>query len=682
MAEGASVVDIRSASRALGDKTPPVRIYLLGAMRMVGPGGENILPRLRKSRALLAYLCLADGIPVTRSSLIGLLWALSSDTQARFSLRQALSEIKRTVSRKVPELLEIDRETIRLNTGACWIDVPTGQDHAERLLEDLQGVTTAFDQWLMVERTRLENQQRASLEGELDRLVEVGAAPKLRIEAARRAVNYDPTHEVAARCLMSAFVEIGDRSQALREYERCRVALKNLSEDLTPSPETVSLYESIRLTRARVPVTGRTVGEAGSSAPQSGSSGVPVAVAIGRGSRPSIAVLPFHTFSDVPEHTYAADGVVDDLSEALSRLPNFFVTSRLSARAFRGQDRPPQEIGDLLGVQYVLSGSIRVVTDRLRLSVELTDSRSGTVLWSQRLDEKFFDLFEVQDRLVEAIVRRIAPHLHQAELSRTRIKRADRLEAYDLLLRGVENMHNSSRTVFEASERLFGEAIERQPGYAAALAWLAYWHVLRVGQGWSANPAADTARADELATRGVEYDATEPMALAVHGHIASYLHKNFDLAFTRFKAALDINPNSAPAWLWQAAARSWVGDGPRAIADVTRAKALSPYDPLMYAYSIVEGMAFLADGQYDRAVECARRSIHENRTYTSAHRLLVMALVLAGREDEAQAHVDPLLQLEPELTVERFRSRYPGSASAHAGLYCDALARAGIPLGA
>ena len=678
MAELASVVDLRTASRPLGDKVPAVRVYLSGTMRMVGPGGENILPRLRKTRALLAYLCLAGGTPVTRASLIGLLWARTSETQARYSLRQALAEIKSTVSQKAAGLIEIDRETVRLNTTACWVDVLNGEADASRLLEDLHGVTNAFGQWLSVERTRLENQQRSTLEEDLDRLVEDGALAKRRIDAARRLINYDPTHEGAARQLMLAFAELGDRSQALREYDRCRQALKDLSAELMPSPETVSLYESIRLARRALPAANRMAGAAPPRIESGATSGAAVSE---RRAQPSIAVLSLETFSDVPEHGFAADGVVDDLSEALSRLPNFFVTSRLSTRAFRGQNRSPQEIGDLLGVHYVLSGSMRVIADRLRLSVELTDTRTGTALWSQRLDEKFFDLFEVQDRLVEAIVRRIAPHLHQAELVRTRVKRGERLDAYDLLLRAVENMHNSSRAIFETSERLFIEAIERNPDYAAPLAWLAYWHVLRVGQGWSPDPAADTAQADAFARRGVERDATEPMALAVHGHIASYLHKDFGLAFHRFGAALDINPNSAPAWLWQAAARSWIGDGPAAITDIARAKALSPYDPLMYAFSTVEGMAFLADGQYERAVECARRSIQENRTYTSAHRLLVMALALAGREAEARSHVAPLLVLEPELTVERFRSRYPGSASAHSALYCDALARAGVPLG-
>ena len=122
-----------------------------------------------------------------------------------------------------------------------------------------------------------------------------------------------------------------------------------------------------------------------------------------------------------------------------------------------------------------------------------------------------------------------------------------------------------------------------------------------------------------------------------------------------------------------------MGNGSRAIEEVNKAMALSPYDPLMYAYSSIAAMAYLADGQYERAIECALRSIRENRTYTGAYRQLVMALVLVGREGEARAPARRLLELEPGLTVAGFRRRYPGSACPQADLYCDALARAGIP---
>jgi TolB-like protein/DNA-binding SARP family transcriptional activator len=630
------------------------------------------------------------------------------------SLRQSLSELNGIVNRHVPGLVEIGRDSVRIDVGKCWVDAlaileasadPAAngsnlvQPYSEHLLEDLDGITPSFDHWLAAERSRFEDRVRKILESELDRLIEQHTRPEVRAAAARRLINFEPTHEGAARNLMTAFAQMGDRAQAIREFERCRQALLTVL-DLPPSKETTALYEAIRTDAPQVASEaiqdGRIDAEliqtrtASSPAPptarwkieKQGDSVITPGFDAGHEPRrePSIAVLPFRNLTGDPGHDFVAEGLVEDLIEALSRVPNLFVISRLSTLAFRNQDRHPREIGNALGVRYVLSGSVRVLGDRLRLTIELTDTQLGAALWFAKLDERFLDLFEVQDRLSEMIVRKVAPSLHVAEMNRVRVKRSDSLEAYDLFLRAQESMHNSSRPVFETAEALFDAAIANDPHYAAALAWRAYWHVLRVGQGWSPDPADDATQADRFARSAIDCNSLEPMGFAVHGHIASYLYKDFDLAFRRFETALGINANAALAWMWSAAAHAWMGNGPQAIEEIDRAMALSPYDPLMYAYSGNAAMAYLADGQYERAIECALRSLRENRTYTSAYRQLVMALELAGREDEARASARRLLELEPGLTVASFRRRYPGSASPQADLFCDALARAGIPL--
>jgi TolB-like protein/DNA-binding SARP family transcriptional activator len=688
------------------------RIYLVGAMRAVAPGGADFLPRGRKTRGLLACLCLEQGERVSRSRLVGLLWDRSADAQARMSLRQSLSELNSIVNRHVPGLVEIGRDSVRIDVRRCWVDALAileasadatadtsnlVQPYGERLLEDLDGITPSFDHWLTGERTRFEDRVRKILEAELDRLTEQNAMPEVRAAAARRLINFEPTHEGAVRSVMRAFAQMGDRAQAIREFERCRQALLTVL-DLPPSRETIAVYDAIRGDSPQMAPPAIYEEPAGIGSDETAAAGLPAPVrwkiekqsdsVVAPGflpgpepkREPSIAVLPFRNLTGDPAHDFIAEGLVEDLIEALSRVPNFFVISRLSTLAFRNQDRHPREIGNVLGVRYVLSGSVRVLGDRLRLTIELTDTQSGAALWFAKLDERFLDLFEVQDRLSEMIVQKVAPYLHAAEMNRIRVKRPDSLEAYDLFLRAQENMHNSSRTVFETAEALFDAAIAKDPHYAAALAWRAYWHVLRVGQGWSPDPADDAAQADRFARSAIECNSMEPMAFAVHGHIASYLYKDFDLAFRRFETALSINANAAPAWMWSAAAQAWMGNGSRAIEEINKAMALSPYDPLMYAYNAYAAIAYLADGQYERAIECALRSLRENRTYTAAYRLLVMALVLAGREDEARASARRLIELEPGLTVAGFRRRYPGSASPHADLLCDALARAGVPL--
>jgi tetratricopeptide (TPR) repeat protein len=240
-------------------------------------------------------------------------------------------------------------------------------------------------------------------------------------------------------------------------------------------------------------------------------------------------------------------------------------------------------------------------------------------------------------------------------------------------------MHDASRQAFEAAEELFRQAIQRGPNYAPPLTWLAYWHVMRVGQEWSPSPEEDTAKAEHFAKLACECDPSDPMAIAVRGHIAGYLHKDFDQAFAFFERALEINPNSSRAWLWNSNAHAWIGQGPEAVAKVKRATALSPFDPMKCSYSGGAAMAYLAAGQYAEAAEAAMRCIRDNRTYTTGHKLLIIALSLANRAAEARAAVRPMLALDPAFSVERYRRRFPGSEGPLADLFCEALASAGVP---
>jgi TolB-like protein len=652
-------------------------LCLFGNMRILSPDGELISLAARKTRAILAVLSIADGKPISRSRLIELLWDRSEDARARMSLRHALSELKRLVNGRVPNLIEIDRQTVRLNTELCWIDAVASTDHFGRLLDDLDGISSSFDHWLASERVRFDDRVRGDLEQDLQRLAENDAAPELQAAAARKIINFDPAHEGAVRSLMAAFMKLGDRAQAIREYERCRQALRS-SFDVSPSEETTAVYQAARSgSNTATPREPR--GLASVKEPKSRELAVDRAAIHGMEYQPSIAVLPFRNLSVEVGHDYAAEGLVEDLIESLSHVPGFFVISRLSTLAFRGQHRLPQEIGEVLDVRYIISGSMRVAGDRLRLTVELTDTQSGAVLWSSKLDERFFDMFEVQGRLAEAIVSRVAPHLRFAEVARVSVKRLEHQDANDLLLRGQEHMHNPAQAVFEAAGPLFEAAIEREPRNAMALAWKAYWHVLRVGQGWSSDRAEDKLEADRLAARAVECGTMEAMAFAVHGHVAAYLHKDFNAAVGSFKTALQINPNSARAWLWNAATHAWMGRGAEAVEMAHRALALSPYDPLRYAFSGIAATAYLADRQYARAIEFSLRCMHEHRTYTGAHKTLILALVLSGCEAEARAPLHQLLLLEPEFTIQQFCCRSPLYAGPLGELYCEALARAGAP---
>jgi adenylate cyclase len=365
--------------------------------------------------------------------------------------------------------------------------------------------------------------------------------------------------------------------------------------------------------------------------------------------------------------------------ETLSRVPDLFVISRLSAGALAGRVRSTQEIGVALGVRYVLSGSVRIFGKRIRLVVELSDTETGLGLWRYRFDESMTGVLDVQSRPAHETICALAPRVRAGELKHTLKKHPNEYTAYDYFLRAQENMHSPSQAVFSSAEKLFDAAIRRDPRYAIALAWRAYWHIMRVGQGWSPDPVLDSSLAKTFSGSAIDADPTEAMGFAARGHAAAYLDKDFDLALEYLDRALKLNANCARAWLWTASVYGWTCNGPLAVESITRAIALSPYDPLGFAFSASASLAHLVDQQYERAAEFAMRSIRENRSYSAAYKLLIPALVLSGRIKEAQNAVYQLLRLEPGFTVEHFRDRSPGAGGDTGRLVAESLTRAGIP---
>ena len=397
------------------------------------------------------------------------------------------------------------------------------------------------------------------------------------------------------------------------------------------------------------------------------------------GDRPSIAILPFRNLSRDPAHDFLGDLLAEDVIVHLSRLSDLFVISRLSTTPFRDRLVEPRNVAEVLGVRYVLSGSMLASGNRLQVIAELTEADAGRAIWSERFRGSMADIFELQEALATDIAKRVVPYVRQLELQRARSKHTENLTAYERTLRAIDHMHRTSREDLEQARALLEAAIPSDPMYAKPHAWLARWHVLRVGQGWSPDRARDTADANRHAEAALERDDTDPWAIAVHGLVSGYLNKDLAGALASFDRALAINPSAASAWCWSTVTLAWAGRADEAIARAGRAIELSPLDPHRYAFTSLAGTAHAVGGRYDEAIELCRRSLRENRMYSSTHRILAIALALAGRVDEARGAAADLLALEPAATVAGFRQRYPGSSSAHAELFCEALATAGIP---
>jgi TolB-like protein/CRP-like cAMP-binding protein/Flp pilus assembly protein TadD len=395
--------------------------------------------------------------------------------------------------------------------------------------------------------------------------------------------------------------------------------------------------------------------------------------------RPSIAVIPFQLRSGDARFNSIGDGLADETIAALSRMADFFVISRLSSMAFRRAPLGVRRIGEMLGVQYVLSGSVQTAYPSALLMAELADARDGRIVWSQRFQGDLADVFAMQGELARKVVASVAPFVRSLELRRARITNFDQLDAYAITLRGVELMHRTAREDFMQARTAFETAIARDPVSPRPHAWLAKWHVLLVANGASDDNARDSAVASACAARALACDPDDALALAVDGHVAARSRHDLDAAERRLAQALAANPNEPLAWLWYGITHAWRGRGDEAVECTDRALSLSPLDPMIYYFNSLGSTANLLAGRYQRAIELAERSLRDNRLHTPTLRTLAAAQVESGRMHEARETVRRLQEVEPGLTVAVFRARYPGRDSPQGERFMAALEAAGLP---
>jgi adenylate cyclase len=402
-------------------------------------------------------------------------------------------------------------------------------------------------------------------------------------------------------------------------------------------------------------------------------------VAVQAHGRPSVAVIPFQLRSEDPRFESIGDGLADDVIASLSRMADFFVISRLSTMAFRRSPLGVRRIGELLGVQYVLSGSVQTAYPQALLMTELADARDGRIVWTQRFQGDLADIFAMQGELARKVVHSVAPFVRSLELHRARISNFDQLDAYALTLRGVELMHRLVREDFMEARRAFETAIARDPTSPRPHAWLAKWHVLHVANGTSDDAAQDSAAATACAERALECDPEDALALAVAGHVEARSRYDLDAAEMRLTQALTVNPNEPLAWLWTGITHAWRGRGREAVECSERALSLSPLDPMIYYFNSLASTAHLLAGSYERALDLSERSLRANLLHTPTLRTLAAAQMELGRVREARDTVRQLLQVEPGLTVAAFRARYPGRDTPEGERFMAALAAAGVP---
>jgi TolB-like protein len=395
--------------------------------------------------------------------------------------------------------------------------------------------------------------------------------------------------------------------------------------------------------------------------------------------KPSIAVLPFQNLSADPEQEYFADGVVEDITMALSLFRWLFVIARNSSFTYKGRAVDVKQVGRELGVRYVLEGSVRKAGNRVRIAGQLIDAETGAHLWAGRFDGALEDMFDLQDHVTSSVVGAIAPKLQREEIKRARRKPTENLDAYDYYLRGLASVRRWTKDANAEALQLFCKAIELDPGLACAYGMAAWCCVRRKALGWMNERVQESAEGVRMARKAVQLGGDDPVALCMGGYALAFVAQEFDDAAAFMDRGLVVNPNLAQAWMLSAWLRVWRGEPDLALEHVAHAMRLSPLDPSMYGMEGAMAYAHFLASRYDMASSCAEKSMRDNPTFLLAICISAASNALAGRLEPAQKAMARALEFNPDLRASNLRDLASFRQAEDLAVFAQGLRKAGLP---
>jgi len=374
--------------------------------------------------------------------------------------------------------------------------------------------------------------------------------------------------------------------------------------------------------------------------------------------KPSIAVLPFANMSGDPEQEYFADGMVEEIITALSRIRWLFVIARNSSFTYKGQFVDVKRVGRELGVRYVLEGSVRKGGNRVRITAQLVEAESGAHLWADRFDGSLENIFELQDDVAVSVAGIIEPALQAAEIRRSTKRPTRDLTAYDLNLRALASFSSRSKAGITRALDLSEQAIGRDPQYGSALGFTASCRVVIDVNGWTEELGQNRRVAIGCAERALESAGDDPVTLVLAAHALAYFGENFDAVIALVDRALALNPSFARGWLMSARIRIWAGQLDLAIAHAGRAIRLSPRE-LPGGHSFLVGQAHFFSRRFEDAMPKLIAAVQHVPNAPEYHRTLASCYAHMGRLEEARAIIERLRTISPLVVPELNQFRNP-----------------------
>jgi pentatricopeptide repeat protein len=383
----------------------------------------------------------------------------------------------------------------------------------------------------------------------------------------------------------------------------------------------------------------------------------------------SIAVLPFQNLSGDPEQEYFADGMVEEIITALSRIRWLFVIARNSSFTYKGQAVDVKRVGRELGVRYVLEGSVRKGGGRVRITAQLIEAESGAHLWADRFDGSLEDVFDLQDRIATSVAGVIEPTLQAAEVQRASRRPTNNLAAYDLYLRAYAQMLSPARDIPQVL-RLLDEALARDPDFGPALAWAAISHLVCFSSGWSDDPEEERRKGLARGRRALQVAGDDPAILANAAFaLAGFGEEDIDAMIALVDRALALNPGFARAWHASGGIRLYAGQTDVAIEHIENSLRLSPRARVGWGNYVI-GNAYFLSGRLEEALPKLSLAVQEDPNFPPSYVSLVSCYARMGRLHEAREVLGRLRKIAPALVGSPW---LPYRKSEHRELYLSGL---------
>lgn len=612
-------------------------LRVLGGFALTAKDGVGLVLPTKKDRLLLAFLALHPGQPQTREKLYGLLWAGRGEEQARGSLRQSLASLRDVFQTAGVDPLNINRESVTLGASELSVDAldfakfvaePNCLDQAVDLyrgvlLADLDAPSPEYEQWLLPARQRLEEQAGGLVESIAGSDVPPIVLNK-SVALAHQLIGHDRLREPLYRALMRIKVKLRDRAGAMKIYAECREALaKELN--LTPELETEQLYRDILTDRPAVP-------ESAAQAP-------------GVSERSRIAVMPFTNISADAALTPLCEGLAEDIITGLGKFRLLFVIDRNSSTVVHQTNTDTADIGKKLGVTLVVQGSLQRLGNQIRIRVRLVNAAERTQVWGEDFDCEASDLPAIPARISKSIIVTLYNRVEDSLLEQS--WRKPKLTAYEFLLRGVKHLRGYGPEDNQRALDLFQKAVDLDPEYALARAFLAFADV--VLHDYNAAPPHVLERATTMAQEALEMTPNDSRCHWLLGMIYGSAG-DLEQEERHYLQALALNPNDANTLSTYGLLLGLLGRADEGIDCVREAMRLNPYHPEWYWVDL--GSLLYAAKRYEDAIEAFKKRI---RPLAWVWSRLAACYAQLGRMEEAKKAAAEVMKKNPNFTVSRHR---------------------------